>query len=283
MFSYLYLMVFALQAIATPQSLIGLVKSNPQALVNVAETADGKAVARIIDILRSMILENEQNIGDLDQQLAQALQDVRDAEQDFDGQEGICDTLNANLTEARKEMNYRQGKFDEASLKFSVRQPVLISELKTLRMVLTKLKSLLPSGGASRQLLSLSAESVLTTIKEDPTAFLESLADADPKKLQSAVDLVQQLIDEAAQELNDVTVAKDDALTALNSAQKLVNQLVAEVGTCESRLGGKKEELEVLQAVLEQTRTFVTRRKKILNGEIGDINAIIQLLTPLKE
>lgn len=275
-------MVFALQAIATPQSLIGLVRSNPQALVNVAEQANGTVVSKIITILNSMINENEQNIDQLTQELIQALQDVKDAEQDFDGQEGICDTLKANLTDARKEMDYRQGKFDEASLEFNIRQPVLSSELATLRMVLTKLQSLLPSGGASRKLLSLSAESVLTTIKEDPTAFLESFADADPKKLQSAVDLVQQLIDAAEQELNDVTVAKDDALKALNSAQQVVKQLDTQVGTCESRLGGKKDKLEELKAYLIQTRNFVYNRKKVLLGEIEDLKNIIRLLMPLK-
>lgn len=285
MFSYLFLMVFALQAIATPQSLLGLVKSNPQALVNVTDKADPQEVAKIINILRSMISENNGTIADLAADLKKAKEDVEKAQTDFDDQEGKCKGLSADLDDATDKEDEATGEYNQALATYNARKPVLDAELTTLRMVLTKLQSLLPVKtqieSTPRKLLSLSAESALTAIKEDPSAFLESFADANPKKVQSAIDLVQELINDASGELEDVTKEKNDTKTALDAASLEVFKLTESLGSCESSQGNKEQDLQEKQGILQRTTQFVVQRTKVLRAEITDILEVIRLLSTL--
>lgn len=292
MFTYLFLTVFALQAIATPQSLIGLVKSNPQALVNVADKADPQVVTNIINILRSMISESNGTIADLAADLKQAKEDVEKAQTDFNDQEGKCKGLDAELGDATGKEGVATGEYNAALKTYNTRKPVLDAELTTLKMVLTKLQSLLPSNSptnsppitqieSTRKLLSLSTESALKAIKEDPSTFLESFANANPKKVQSAINLVQQLIDAASGELKDVTEEKNDKKTALDEASDVVRDLTGKLGACESSQGNKEQDLQEKQGVLQETADFVSKRTKVLKTEISDIQEIIRLLSSL--
>jgi len=283
MLLFVYIMSIVFQATAIPSSFLGLARADPKSFVNLFDQADPNTINKIINILVQIMNENVGKINKLDTQLSAAILAVNDAKLDKDNQEVMCDGLHDKLKEALKDKNHADGLYNKAKSTFDTRDPQLVKELNTLKQVIKKLKSMQNSNSStkSRRLLALSEMSVITSLKYDPQAFLESLVDADPKKLKTVIDLVQTLIDDAQKEKDSITKSFNDAKEVKKNAEVAWANATSAVGTCKSNLSGKDKTLSELQGSLETIRKTHQHRIPILKYENNKLQEVIDDLKPL--
>merc|ERR1712043_73492 len=109
----------------------------------------------------------------------------------------------------------------------------------------------------SRRFLAFDSVNIVSSIKEDPHSFIESLINANPAKLELVINLIG--------ELKEAIKAAKEALT--------------EFGTCGKQLGEKKATVSSLQGKADAARTAVDtlgaqflNENRVLNTIITELN-----------
>lgn len=282
MLCWIALLLLNLQVTPAPLSFLELAKTNPTSLLQTFDTADPTAVTNIISILQGLIAAN----GDKVVSYEAALEDANAALSNANALElelsQNCSAIESQYTTQTTAYNQALGAYEVAKDALDVQEPKLNNEIDTLEAVLEKVKSLQTSGDQQgRRLLSFDSAKTLVALKEDPESFIESLAGADPTTLQTVVDLIVQLTDEAKQQLQDVIDAEKNALDTLTAANTKLKDLEGLKSSCELNVQGAKNDVANLEAIRDEAETFLNTQRALLNSENDTLQDIIDLLTPL--
>lgn len=283
MFFFIYVMLFSFKVTAAPLPFIAMAKHDPAALVDLLDTADPKAVSHIISLLEQMMTDNRGKIRVLNETLAAKEKALKAAELDSSDQAGKCGTIKSDLEKKEEAEKEALGVLTGAKATRADRDPKLQKELATLNTVLDKVKSLQKTSSeqTSRRLLAFDSVNMMSEIQQDPNAFIESLVDADPKKLQLVINLLEELIAAAQNELNHVIKVEEDAKVAHTKAVNAVRAARQLDGTCKKQLTEKQGSVAELTGERDVAKTARDTRTPILLSENATLQEIIDLLKPM--
>lgn len=283
MFFFIYVMLLSLKVTATPLPFVEMAKHDPAVLVDLLDTADPDAVASIITLLEKMMTNHVGTIQYLNKTLAEKEKVLKTAELDESEQAGKCGKTKVDLEEKISAQKVALGVLTGAQATRAEDEPKLTKELKTLRTVLEKVKSLQTSSEQkkSRRLLALDSVGMSSAIKSDPEAFLESLVDANPQKLQLVINLIEELIAEAEKQLAHVIQVEKDALEKNKIATEAVHKARQVDGTCKKQLGEKRGDVAEITGERDTAKLAHDTRVPILLSENAILQEIIDLLKPL--
>lgn len=159
------------------------------------------------------------------------------------------------------------------------RVPVLNNELATLKDVLAKVKTLNASPQDNgRRLLSLDTELTLAGIKENPQSLLETLVDANPKKVATVIQLLELLISEATKEKGDLIKDFEAARDALAAATRVFTEVQTNHNICVTKEQATGKVVDELKAALEKTQAFHDHWQALYGSERATLLEIIDLL-----
>lgn len=283
MFFSLWLMLLSFQATSAPVSFIEMVKHDPTALVDLLDTADPQALDNIIVILEGLITDNTKKVDQLKNNLKEANEALVAGKLDESEQTGKCATLKAVLDTKNEEESTAQGVVKEAKATQLARETNLKNELVILKAVLGNITSLqADSEQNSRRLLAFDSVDIVSSIKEDPHSFIESLINANPAKLELVINLIGELIASAEKDLNKIVQDVTDAGEALKEAIKAAKEALTEFGTCGKKLGEKTATVSELQGKADAAKTALDNLGAQFLHENGVLNKIITELNNLK-
>jgi len=284
MFVFICWMLFSFQVTPAPLPFIEKMKHDPAALLDLLHKADNATIREIIVILEELINDNLEKRKQLNQTLVDAQAGLTSAEALEAEQTGKCATLETELNDKTQERAVAQGAFNEAEATQLERENPLRKELEILRAVLGNVTSLQNnSDQKSRRLLSFATiTDLVTSMKEDPHALLDNLVDADPEKLQLVINLLEELIEAAEKELNDVMQDVADADEVLKAAISAVWDATTASGICEKQLDEKTGDVAEFKGIVETAqKQFDTmghklvRENEILKEIIDDLEALM--------
>jgi len=275
-------MLLSFKITAAPLPFVAMAKHDPLALVDLLDKADPNAVSNIIALLQKMIEDNSGKVQTLEQTLKDKEDALKTSELDANEHAGECGSIKETLEEEQKAQKVAEGVYTSAKATRADRDPKLQKEIATLKSVLAKVKSLQTSSGQkNRRLLAFDSVSMISAIRTNPNAFIESLMDADPQKLQLVINLIDELITAAQTELDQVIRLEDEAFKANKDASERVKIARQHDGTCQKILGEKNGDVAEKTGERDVAKKAHDTRKPILLMENVTLNEIIELLRPM--
>jgi len=249
-------------------SLLEMIRKDPNALLSIFDTADKTKVDKIIKLVETLITEGQAEINAINSDIKRCAAEVKSHQDIYIRAVAQAAAFKKGYEEAEKEMSKALGVKNSAIKAFDRESPALNKEILVFQKVLRILHSLLPNGGKGL------AEEDAAEIR----AFISLNDQADPVKVKRIIDLVAKLLSVSKIELASLKKAVADATSAHDDAVIARNKAFGKWVAGQAALVGARRQLDLVRGKCETGLRIGTARKKVVNGEITTLRAVILLL-----